>query len=272
MSSDVPQLSLTGSITVQQGQSATLTVTADQAPVQTTQVGLTVGGTATVNSDYVSFSPVVTLSPGRTTASLTITTKASTVVKPSRNIVVGLAPSAAYKVGPVNTATITIAGTDANAARPVVTITAGSLRISAGQGQPAEFTIGLDRALTDELQVNVAFGGDAEAGSDYNPPGGLLTVPPGQTTLSMTVPILDNGRVQPDKLLLVSLLESPDYIVGEPSSAVSLLVSTTLPKINIVGGPASTPGWRRRVHDRGRPATDEGHLDLLHGQRHREAG
>jgi hypothetical protein len=241
VSDDVPQLSLTGTTTVQQGQSATITVTADQAPVQTTQVGLTVGGTAKPDADYVSFPPVITLAAGHTSATLTITTNTSTVVVPDRSIVISLAPAADYTVGPVHTATITIAGTSPSAARPVVTITAGNLRITPGQGgqQPAQFTIALDRALTDELQVNIAFGGDAVAGSDYNPPGGLLTVPPGKTTLQVTVPILDNGLVQPDKLLVVSVLESPDYIVGDPGSAVSLLVSGNLPKVNIVGGPAS---------------------------------
>src|SRR4029453_1578787 len=147
----------------------------------------------------------------------------------------------AYKVGPVNTATITIAGTSPDAARPGVTITAGNLRITPGQGgpQPAQFTIALDRALSDELQVNIAFGGDADPGADYNPPGGVLTIPSGKTTLQVTVPIPANGLVQPDKLLVVSLLESPDYIVGDPGAAVSLLVSANLPKINIGGAPAS---------------------------------
>ena len=234
----VPQITLTGSTTVQQGQSATITVKADQAPLNTTQVGLTVGGSATPGSDYASFAPVVTLAAGHTTATLTITTKTSAVVKPDRDIVIGLAPSAAYTVGPVNTAVVTIAGTSGNAALPVVTITAGTLR-SGSTGQPLQFTIGLDRALSDELQVNVSYGGNAVAGSDYNPPGGLLTVPPGQTSLPFTIPILDNGLVQPDKLLLVSLLPSADYVVGEPSSALSVIVSTNLPEVNIVGGPAA---------------------------------
>ncbi|MEX1006745.1 MAG: Calx-beta domain-containing protein [Acidimicrobiia bacterium] len=235
----VPQLTLTGSTTVQQGQSATITVTADQAPLNTTQVGLNVGGSATPGTDYASFPPVVTLAAGRTTTTLTITTKTSSVVKPNRSIVIGLAPAAAYTVGPVNTATITIAGASGDAARPVVTITAGNLRITAGQGQPAQFTIALDRALSEELQVNIAFGGDAVAGSDYNPPGGLLTVPPGQTALPVTVPILDNGLVQPDKLLVVSVLLSPGYVVGDPGAALSVIVSTNLPEVNIVGGPAA---------------------------------
>ncbi len=207
MSNDVPKLSLAGTTTVQPGSSATLTVTADQAPVHNTQVTLNVGGSAVPGDDYVTFPPTLTLAAGHTTATVTITTKTSTTVKPNRLLVVSLGPSSGYTVGPVGTATVTIAGTTGNAARPVVTITAGSLRTPAGQ--PASFTIGLDRALSEELRISVGYSGNAVAGSDYNRASGLLVVPPGQTTLPFTVPTLDNGRVQRDPGLFVSVLADP---------------------------------------------------------------
>ena len=236
-SNDVPQLKLTGTTTVQQGQSATLTVTATPAPVRTTQVSLTATGNAVPGTDYVAFPPTVTLLAGQTTAQVTITTKTSSTVKPDRFIVVSLTPSSGYTVGSPSTATVTIAGTNGNAARPVVTITAGGLRVPAGT--PATFTIALDRALSEELQVYVSYGGNAQPGSDYNPAGGLLTVLPGQTALPITVPTLDNGRVQIDPALFITLQPSPKYIIGDPSATGVLIVSSTLPKINIIGGPAA---------------------------------
>lgn len=237
VSNDVPQLSLAGTTTVQPGSSATLTVTADQAPVHNTQVALTAGGSAVPDADYVPFPPTLTLPAGHTTAKVTVTTKTSSTVKPDRLLVVSLGPSSAYTVGPVGTATVTIAGTTGNAARPVVTITAGGLRTPAGQ--PASFTIGLDRPLSEELQISVGYGGNAVAGSDYNPASGLLVVPPGQTTLPFTVPTLDNGRVQRDPGLFVSVLADPAYVVGTPNVAGVVIVSATLPKISILGGPAA---------------------------------
>jgi hypothetical protein len=237
VSSDVPQLSLAGTTTVQQGASAVLTVTADQAPVQNTQVTLTLAGTAVAGTDYVPVSPTVTLLAGQTSAQVTVTIKTSTTVKPTRLIVASLAPSGAYKVGPVNTATVTIAATSGDAAIPVVTITGDGLRVPAGQ--PATFTIGIDRALTDELQVNLAYAGNAQRGSDYNPAGGLVVVPPGQTSVPVTVPTLDNGRVQGDPVLLVTVQPGSGYTVGDPASSGVVIVSATLPKLNIVGGPAS---------------------------------
>jgi hypothetical protein len=237
VSSTVPQLTVSGSTTVQAGQTATITVTADQAPVQDTQVAFQVGGTAQAGSDYTAFTPTVTLPAGQTSASVTISTRTSTTVKPARTIVVALTQSAAYRVGPVSTATVTIAATSGNAAIPVVTIRASSLRVQAGQ--PAQFTIGLDRALSDQLQIGVSYGGNAVAGSDYNPASGLLVVQPGQTTLQVTVPTLDNGQVANDKALFLTLQPSAGYVVGDPSVAGSLIVNSTLPKLSIVGGGGS---------------------------------
>ena len=137
----------------------------------------------------------------------------------------------------MNTATITIAGTSGSAAIPVVTITPGGLRVPAGQ--PAVFTIAIDRPLTDPLDVSVSYGGNAVPGSDYNPAGGVLTIPPGMTSLAVQIPTLDNGKVQVDPALWISVLPSANYVVGDPTTAAVVIVSSTLPKINILGGPAA---------------------------------
>lgn len=237
VSDDLPELSLTGTTSVQEGQSTTVTLRADQAPVRTIQVGLSVSGTATPDSDYVSFPPAVTLPAGRTTATVTVATKTDAVVEHPERIVVSLAPASAYRVGPVNTATVTIVGASGNAALPVLTITSSTARVT--EGQPAQLVISLDRARSDQLQVFVTFGGNAVAGSDYNPPGGLLIVPPGQTSLDLVAPTLDEGLVEPDKLLTVTIAPNDAYVVGSPSTAGAVIESPDLPKIDLVGGPAN---------------------------------
>ena len=236
-SSDVPQLTLTGTTTVQQGQSATLTVTADQPPLHTTTVALSSGGTAVPGTDFNAFSPTVTLAAGQTTAQLTISTKTSTTVKPAKLLVVSLTPSTSYTVGPVNSATVTIAATGGSAATPVVTIRASGLKVTAGT--PATFTVSLDRALSDPLQLSLGYSGNAVAGVDYNPAGGVITMPPGQTALPVQVPTLDSGRVQKDPVLFVTVQPDTGYVVGDPATAGIVIASTALPKINIIGGPAA---------------------------------
>jgi len=89
--------------------------------------------------------------------------------------------------------------------------------------------------------VSVSYGGNAAAGSDYSPASGLLLVQPGQTTLQVTVPTLDNGRVANDTVLTLTLQPGDGYLVGDPSFAASRIVNSTLPKLSILGGGGSVP-------------------------------
>jgi hypothetical protein len=237
ISNDVPQLTLSGSTTVARGQSATITVTADQAPVRDTQVVLNAGGTAQPGTDYVSPPPTVTLAAGQTTASVTVTTKTSSIVSADKQIVVSLGQSSAYRVGPIAIATITIAGTSGSGAIPVITIRPNNLRVT--EGTPAQFVVSIDRQLSTTLDVSLNFGGNATAGSNYSPPGGLLEIPAGQTSLQVVVPTLDDSIVSTDKLLYASMASSADYTIGNPGLAGIVIVNQDLPKIHITGGPAT---------------------------------
>ena len=235
VSSTVPQLSISGTTSVEPGQSAVVTVTANQAPVNDVQVNLTVGGNAQADVDYVPFPSNVVLPAGQTSTTVTVQSKTSNTIKPNRFVVVGIGPGNGYTAGGISSATVTILG-DAGTVQPVVTITAGNLRVNAGS--PAQFTIGLDRPLSQALELSLAYGGDAVPGSDYNPPGGIVTVPANQTSVTINVATLNNGLVQPDTTLVVSLVPQSTYIVGLVSSAQITILATTLPKVSIYGGPA----------------------------------
>ncbi len=219
-----------------EGQTATLTINADQPPVEDVQVTLNTSGTATADSDYFSLPPTVTLAAGQTSRAIPVQTKTDGVVEGDERITVAISPSSSsYRVGSVNTATVTIAGTTGSGL-PVVTIRPSTGTVT--EGQPAQFVIGLDRTISQQLQINLTYGGFASEGSDYSLPGGLQILQPGQTALQLAVPTLDDGTVEPDRLLVVSLAASPDYVVGSPSTAATVIKSEDLPKVSIVGGPA----------------------------------
>jgi multidrug efflux pump subunit AcrA (membrane-fusion protein) len=235
-SSVTPQLTVLGSTSIAQGQSAVVTIIANQAPANDVQVNLSVGGSAQADVDYVAFPPTVVLPAGRTSTTVTVQSKVSTTIKPDRFLVVGLGQSGSYTIGSPSSATVTIRG-DSGSVKPVLTITAGNIRVNGGT--PAQFTIGLDRPLSQALEVGLTYLGDAVMGSDFNPPGGVVTVPPNQTSVTVTVPTLNNGLVQPDRLLVVSLVPQSTYVVGDPSSAAIAILAPTLPKVSIIGGPAA---------------------------------
>jgi len=233
-----PKLTVSGTTSIDQGQSATVTITADVAPGHDTQVNLTVNGSAQPDGDYVAFPPTVLFPSGQTSVQVTVQSKASTTIKPNRYLVVGLNQGSGYTIGALSNATITILGQSGDAAKPVATIAAGNLRVNGGN--PAQFTISLDRATTQAISLALSFGGDAVQGLDFNPPGGVVTVQPGQTSLTVNVPTLNNGLVQPDRDLVVGLVPGDDYVVGTPASAGIVILTPTQPKLTLVGGGAST--------------------------------
>ena len=234
-SSVTPQLTVSGSTSISPGQAAQVTITANQAPDTDLQVNLSVGGNAQADVDYMPFPPNVILPAGQTSTTVTVQSKTGNTIKPDRFVVVGLGQGNGYTIGGISSATVTILG-DSGSVQPVVTITAGNLRVNAGS--PAQFTVGLDRPLSQSLELSLAYGGDAIQGSDYNPPGGIVTVPAGQTSVTVNVATLNNGLVQPDTTLVVGLVPQATYVVGSPGSAQVLILATTLPKVSIYGGPA----------------------------------
>ena len=60
--SNVPTVQITGGSTISPGASTTLTITANQAPLQDTQVDLSISGSAVSGTDYTPVQPVATLS------------------------------------------------------------------------------------------------------------------------------------------------------------------------------------------------------------------
>ncbi len=226
---NVPTLQVSGSTTVSPGGSATVTVTADQAPLQDTQVDLTVAGSAQAGTDYNPVHPVVTLSAGTTTTSVTFNTLTTNVIQPDKYIVVSITPSpTSYSVGSQGSAVITISGGNT---LPTATLSSPTTYLQ--KGQPYDVTVSLSEAVSTPLTVNLAYGGSASAGTDYTVPGGNIVVPAGQTALEVAIPTVTNNTVESNRVLTVSLLSSPSYQVGKASTLSVTITSSVLPTLTI---------------------------------------
>ena len=165
--SNVPAITISGGTTVSPGGSATLTVTANQAPLQDMQVQLNVSGSASPGTDYDPVNPIVTLAAGTTAASVTITTLNNDVLAPNKYIVVSLAPSpTSYSVGQPGSAVVEIGG---NAAQPIATLTSATTYLQ--KGEPYDVAVGLSQAVTTPTTIALTYGGNASVGTDYNRPG-----------------------------------------------------------------------------------------------------
>src|SRR4029453_12438210 len=87
------------------------------------------------------------------------------------------------------------------------------------KGQPYTVELRLSQALSVPLTVVLAYGGNAAQGTDFTLPGGNLVVPPGQTTLPVTIPTVLDKVVESDRVLIVAVAASPAYQIGVPKTA-----------------------------------------------------
>ena len=178
VNSNVPTLHITGGGVIVPGTTATLRVTADQAPVHDTQVSLTFSGDAIPGTDYFAVNPVLLLRTGQTSASVTLNSLNNNVIQPDRHIVASITPAPTqYNVGSPGSAVITIQGASGSAALPIVTLRSATTHLL--KGEPYNVTLSLSQAVVVPLTVVLAYGGNAAQGTDFTLPGGTLVVPPG---------------------------------------------------------------------------------------------
>jgi multidrug efflux pump subunit AcrA (membrane-fusion protein) len=232
INSNVPSMRIAGGGTITRGSSATLVVTADQAPVHDTQISVTLAGDAVPGTDYRTVNPVLRMRAGRTSARLTITSLTTSVIQPDHHIVASLTPvPTQYSVGAPGIAVVTIQGATGNAALPIVTLRAAATHLV--KGQPYNVTLSLSQALSVPLTVVLAYGGNAAQGTDFTLPGGTLVVPPGQTALPVVIPTVVDKTVESDRVLIVAVAANSAYQIGSPNSAQVTIESEVTPELTI---------------------------------------
>jgi hypothetical protein len=232
---NVPALQISGTTTVAPGGSATLTVTANQAPVQNTQIDLSVQGSAQPGTDYDPVNPILTLPAGSTSATITIDTLDNNVIEPAKFIVVAITPvPGQYTVTSQNSAVVTISS---STAVPTVTLTSATTTLQ--KGEPFEVTIGLSQATSSPITLHLTYGGTAAAGTDYTVPKGPIVVPAGQTEFQVAIPTVTSATVEPNRTLSVALAPGTGYVVGTPSSATVTLTSAAVPTLTLTANTAS---------------------------------
>jgi multidrug efflux pump subunit AcrA (membrane-fusion protein) len=234
INSNVPTMRINGGGTISAGGTATLVVSADQAPLHDTQISVTLAGDAVPGTDYDTVNPVLRMRAGQTSARITIRSRATSVIQSDRHIVASLTPAPTqYAVGAPGIAVITIQGATGNSARPFVTLRAAATHLV--KGQPYNVTLSLSQALSVPITIVLAYGGNAAQGTDFTLPGGTLVVPPGQTSLPVMIPTVVDKSVESDRVLIVAVASNSAYQVGSPSSAQVTIESEATPELTITG-------------------------------------
>ena len=239
----LPSMQITGGTTIAPGGSAVLTVSASVPVPQETQVFLSVGGTALAGTDYQPINPVLDMPAGASTATVSIAALANQTIETApRYVVAALAssPTGAYTLASPTAAVVTISPASGSAAIPSVTLTSATTYLQ--KGKPFQVTIGLSQPLATALTIDLNYSGTAVEGIDYTPPASAVTVPAGQTSVTVTIPTIADNVVEPDRQLTVSLVPNSAYDVGTPLSASVDITDTRAPILHITGSTSVQPG------------------------------
>jgi len=208
--------------------SSSFTVTLSATSTTDTVIAFTVGGTATSGSDYTDFGSSVTIPAGQTSATVTITTLADDLVEGPETITVQLESITSGNTGyelPTTVSTITL--NDAE----TVSIAGTSDGDEDGPVDGA-FAVTMSGTSTAATVVEFMVAGTAAPGTDFTALSGTVTIPAGQTSVTIPVPVLQDSVVESDETVIVTL-DSVTNSSLDATDNTSLTISTTADSASI---------------------------------------
>jgi hypothetical protein len=179
-------------------------------------VKYSIGGTASMGSDFSNLSGTVTIPAGAATASFLVVPQNDSAVEcPETVIATVILNGGAYSIGSPSSATVTISDNDL----PVLTITAPDPTASEPGSNTATFRVSRTGCTDLPLTFNATVGGTATPGSDYTATGGGATIPAGQSSITYTVTAVNNNTPEPPETIIMTLTAKSTYVLGVPKTA-----------------------------------------------------
>lgn len=200
---------------------ATFTVARSGDTTHAVSVAYSTAGTASSGSDFTALSGTVTIAPGASTASITVTPIDDGLAEESETVVVTLTGGAAYISGSPDSATVTLADDDL----PMVFISATDP--IGGEVGPDTGTLMVSRtgATATSLLVTYSVGGSATPGADYLSLSGSVTIPAGANSTNITLTPLDDGAAEGSETVVLTLSSSVGYGVSASAGVATVTIN-----------------------------------------------
>ena len=217
------------------------TVSRTGPTTSTLTVNYTVGGTATLGTDYsgIAATPAtktVSFATGAATAIITVDPTADAVIEPDKTVALTLAAGSGYTIG----TTAAVVGTILNDDLPAVISLAVSPAVVAEDGSAnLVYTFTRTGPTTSALAVNYGITGSAD-GSDYTgaTPGSgkTITFAAGSAIATLTIDPTADNTVESNDTVALSLAPGSGYTVGTTAAVVGTITNDDL----LTGSPSST--------------------------------
>jgi hypothetical protein len=104
---------------------------------------------------------------------------------------------------------------------PTVGFAQSSGDANEGQGQ-ATATIVLSQATSNQVSVFYKVGGSATGESDYSMQNGVLVFAPGQTSKTLTVPLINDKIKESNETLTITLTEPQNALLGQSNYSLTI--------------------------------------------------
>ncbi|MDQ0966461.1 putative repeat protein (TIGR01451 family)/gliding motility-associated-like protein [Flavobacterium sp. W4I14] len=205
----------------------TFTVTLSNPSSQSTTLSYTLTGTATEGSDYSTIvTKTITIPAGQTTGTITIPVSTDNLVEGTETVIATLTTSGNPLVSVSNTpASINVLD------NTTATVTVAATNDGAEPTTPGLFTFTLSNVSATDTQITYSVGGTATSGLDYTSIGTTVTIPAGQTTATVNVPVLDDNIAEGTETVILTMIAT--------TSNSSITAGTTPATVNISDNDAS---------------------------------
>lgn len=174
-------------------------------------------GTAVAGADYTAVSTTVTFPPGVISRTVTVPVAGDLLDEPNETFTLRLSSAVNGSIAD-SSGTGTITDDD-----PAPTLAIDDITVSEGAGL-ATFTVSLSAASGRTVSVRYATAnGSASANSDYTAASGTLSFAPGTTTMTVTVPILDNAVREATETFTIRLSRASGATIGDSTGVCTIL-------------------------------------------------
>nr|NCR98883.1 hypothetical protein [Microcystis aeruginosa L311-01] len=195
-------------------------------------VNYTLGGTATLNTDYTrtGTNNTVTFAANSTTATVTVDPKTDTTVESNETIALTLASGTGYTVGTTTPVTGTITNDDFSK------LSINNITVVEGKDNNAILTVTVNNPNPQPITVNYTTAPiNATANVDYTSKTGTITIAPNTSTATITIPILNDNLNEANETFAINLSNPVNATLTNNKGIVTISdtltanVTTTLP-------------------------------------------
>jgi uncharacterized repeat protein (TIGR01451 family) len=125
-------------------------------------------------------------------------------------------------------------GGGGNATGPGASIAVSPAQVAEDGGTPLVFTVTLDEAPLVDTVINLTYGGQATAGTDYTGNSATVTILAGQTTGSVSLTPVADADAEGDETVVVAVAAGDTYeLGGTPSATGTITDAGTAPDISV---------------------------------------